>query len=383
MKARSGLLTLGYVLAGVLAICGLMLTLARRAGRSEPSIGSYGPSGLRLFAELLIDEGYRLDATRDATPRLDPKTDVAVAVFVERGFNLAQGMPTPLELEAELTKFAESGGRILWSSLGSDFESVTRVANQRELLSPYTEHEYTIEGEFQGRSPAAWVQPEPRGTSILLDGANPWMAISAIGKGKGLYVGDFSGATNRFLERAQNAAALVSAVRAIAPPGSRLVFLEAAWGNESEPGLFESIGDWAAAGWAQFLVLCLVVAYTLGKPFGIPESKRPPQRGQRDLVDAYGMVLRRARATPIALEAIRDEADRRVRRALKMDMGLERAERDKRIPPELASLFQRVDAAIRDDAPPDIALGLAEKLDEVVSAFAGDRRAPSRRHRKS
>lgn len=105
--------------------------------------------------------------------------------------------------------------------------------------------------------------------------------------------------------------------------------------------------------------------------------------GQRELVDAYAGVLRRAGATHVALQAVANDADRRLRRALKMDAGLERAERDKRLPPELNQLLSRIDMAIATSAPPDIAMGLADQLDRLVSDFCGDRRTLVRKRRKS
>ncbi len=384
MRARSPLLTLAYVLAGILVICGLLLTFARTAGRTEPSIGSYGPSGLRLLAELLREKGYQLEVTRDPTPRLDPKRDVAISIEVRevnplQSFGEMRRQPLAEQLEA----FADKGGRFLQSQINADFQQVTRAAASRVLKSPYGAGQLTVHTEFAGNFPPAWALEEPRGTHLFLTETGAWSSVSPLGSGLACYVADFGGATNRFIDQADNAAAYLATIASIAPKGSRLVFLEAAWGNASDPGLFESIGDWAAAGWSQLLVLCLVVAYSLGKPFGIPEARRAKQMGQRELVDAYAGVLRRAGATHVALQAVANDADRRLRRALKMDAGLERAERDKRLPNELNQLLVRVDMAIESMAPPDIAMGLADQLDRLVSDFCGDRRTLVRKRRKS
>lgn len=379
MKERTGLPTIAFVLFGLLALAGLMLTLGRRASNSEPSVGSYGPSGLHVLADLLQAEGYRIAATRDPTPFLDPKRDVPIAVF------LSDDMFSSKERQFEdvFKVFAEKGGRYIHASMGRDFQAVTRAARETPLTSEYGEAERTAYTELQSRWAPAWVDEEPTGTIIWKAEGIKWSSLVPAEKGVALYVADFAGATNRMIDRADNASIYVSLIKSVANKGSRLVFLEATWGNESEPGLFETIGSWAAAGWAQFLVLLVVIAYTLGKPFGLPEEVRRAQVGQRELVDAYAGTLSRANATDIALAAVLSDSDRRLRRALKMDSGLDTAERNKRLPIDLVQLIDRVEMAVATRVPPDIAIGLANKLDDAVTAFAGDRRPTTRKRKKS
>jgi hypothetical protein len=379
MKERSGLPTFAYVLFGVLALAALMLTLGRKANNTEPSVGSYGPSGLHAFADLLKAEGYRIAATRDPTPYLDPKQDVAVGIFLASDVFAVQ----EAKFEEVFSTFAKKGGRYIHGSMGRNFAAVTRAARETELTSDYGDAKRTAYTEVQGRWAPAWVAGEPDGTVIWKESNGTWASLEVVEKGQALYLADMAGATNRMIDRADNASIYVSLIKAIAPKGSRLVFMEATWGNASEPGLFETIGSWASAGWTQFLMLLAVIGYSLGKPFGLAEESRKRQVGQRELVDAYAGTLARANATDIALQAVLADADRRLRRALKMDSGLDATERNKRLPIDLVQLIDRIEMAIATRVPSDIAIALANKLDDAVTAFAGDRRPTTRRRKKS
>jgi hypothetical protein len=252
-----------------------------------------------------------------------------------------------------------------------------------EMRSRYTEGTAKIHYNPGSFETPDWLLMEPDTTEIWADSGKVFASMSGIGKGRGLFFADFGPGTNRFIDHGDNASVIVAAFQAAIPKNSRLIFLESAWGNSSDPGLFESIGDWAVAGWNQILILGIVVAYTLGRPFGLPDLRRPGQRGQRDLVNAYAVLLHRAEATDIAMQAIAIDADRRVRKALKMDAGLDKEQRDKHLPSELADLLRQAERATEMQAPTDVVTSLANRLDQAVSDFAGDRRTTVRKRKKS
>ncbi len=384
MNRRPALLTLAYGLMGLLAISALLITFARKTGSTEPSIGSFGPSGLSLFSQLLREAGYEVSATRDPTPFLDPKRDVPVAVtFNEQSFELWDQSEKQDPIGEQLRKFAEKGGLIIDGRMKRDFGSTTRSSRPIDVRAGYSEATAKVHFDPSMILGPEWVHSEPETTQLWLTPGQTIVSLSSIGAGKGLFFLDFSTATNRFIDQADNAPVLLASIQASVPKGSRLVFLEAAWGNASEPGLFEAIGEWAAAGWSQALILGLVIVYTLGRPFGLPEAKRPGQRGQRELVDAYSSLLRRAEATDIAMQAVLTDADRRLRKAMKMDSGLDIEERNKRLPPELVDLLAQVERACQMQVPTDVATSLGNRLDAAVSEFAGDRRVAVRKRKKS
>ncbi len=383
MKRRPGVMTVAYGLLGLLAISALLITFARKTGATEPSIGSFGPSGLSLFGKLLREAGYEVDATRDPTPYLDPKRDIPVAIAFPNDLAELFGNPEKNQIGTQLLAYAKNGGRIIEGRMGADFVATTRSMRSVEVTSEYSEATAKVVTDPSNAFEPEWLQSEPESTEIWSALSQGWATVSGVGKGKGLYVADFGAATNRFIDQEDNAAVMVAAFQALAPKGSRIVFLEAAWGNASEPGLFETIGDWAEAGWSQVLVLGLLIVYTLGRPFGLPEARRPGQHGQRELVDAYSSLLRRAGATDVAMQAVTVDADRRLRKALKMDSGLDASERNKLLPPELVDLMTQAEQASKLQVPADVATRLANRLDDAVSEFAGDRRVIARKRKRS
>ena len=195
-------------------------------------------------------------------------------------------------------------------------------------------------------------------------------------------------ATNRFIDKNDNAVEAVRLVRTVAKPGSRLVFLEAAFGNGSEPGVLETLGSWALAGWWQLLLLGGVVIYTLGKPFGYPDEERPMQRGGRELIDAVSNIYRRSRMTQLALHAMYDEADRQVRRKLKLPVDAPVSERNRLIPTDLATAFTNIENVMGYTntepgmrIPQHMALEMGKSLNHGLATFLGQH-VPSTRRNK-
>lgn len=382
-STRHPLLTLAYALAGMLAISALLITLARNTGQSQPSVGSFNPSGLTLFGSLLRDMGYQVQATRDPTPSLRPERDVAVVVSLDRTGQWAVPDREIENLEARLLAFVQDGGTVISGTLGADFQAVTRAARPVNAKSDLTGVTQTITSNPSIFRAPAWVESGPSSLVLWRDGPNDLVHVGTVGKGTVLHFTDFTLATNRFIDQNDNANVLMAGVQEFVPKGKRLVFLEAAWGNRQETGFFESIGSWAVAAWKQILILGVVVVLTLGKPFGLPESRRPTQHGQRELVDAFAALLRRARATDIALEAVAEDADRRLRRALKINSGLDKADMRKQLPDDLQGLLSELDRAIALRVPNDVAVALASRVEREVANFAGDRRVPARKRRKA
>jgi hypothetical protein len=192
-------------------------------------------------------------------------------------------------------------------------------------------------------------------------------------------VTDGIGATNRYISRYDNAAVFTSLFRLIAKPGDKVVFVEAAVGNTIQPSLLEKIGAWAIGAWWQLLLLAAVVAYTLGKRFGIPDAIPFRQRGTRELVDAMGDLFKRGRATNVALGAVAAECDRLLREALKLGRDAPRSARDALLPEPLAQVLGYCEAATTTGAPPGSGLRLARDLERRTRDFIGRPSRPTRR----
>jgi len=208
-----------------------------------------------------------------------------------------------------------------------------------------------------------------------------YAALQRIGSGHEVIVANGLPVTNRFIDKLDNAAVMLSLVRTVANPGSRIVFVESSFGNTSEPSLMELIGPWALASWWQILFLLLVIGYTVGARFGIAEEDRSTEKGGRELVDALAQTYRRARATHIAIGALLQQADRQVRKKLKLSRDAPASVRDDGVPSTVARSLYYAQNASHGRIPADQALSVARDLDRHVGDFLGKRQVKMRKRK--
>jgi hypothetical protein len=367
-------LSVAWLLLGVLTVAALLITLGKRETEANPRVDSYGPSGLSLFAELLKSNGYSVRSTASSVPNL-AKDDVAVICLNETEHSIDRIDAESAGVLRQVHDFAQRGGRVVVLGIAPDFATASREvleidaentishqkakAHARINSFPPSEYE-SYDDEYGPVTAAVWRQPV--GSRMILS------ELARVGKGTALNLRDGYIATNRFIDRAQNSDVVMSSVATIAPKGSHLVFVEAAYRDE-EPGLIETLGPGATGMWYQSLFLFVVVVFTLGKRFGLPEEVRPRQSGQRDLVDAMADTYRRARSTRLACRSAYDRADRQVRKALKLSSDAPASERDMRLPQELAGEFRRVFEATIDALSPKEAFARCQALQREVKSF--------------
>lgn len=296
-----------------LGISTALMMLSKSSQVVNPSAASYDPSGLRAFADLLRSEGYSVRLDRTPIPNFE-KGDVAIAVFLDKTSSWGGDAETPSNVARALGDHFNSGGSVILSTVPGD-----------GLPGPKTFS--TTVTSILGKPNREAVVTRTEGSGILdqwdeCDVYIPsWKAGASTVAGLHLFedggtlheVADATGATNRFIDRQDNAAFWLDIVRAVSEPTSTIVFVEAASGNADAKGLLGALGEWASLAWAQVLILLLVVGYTLGKPFGLPERGRTTQRGGRDLADALAAILGRSRRYDIAMQALQRQAVHRTR----------------------------------------------------------------------
>ncbi|HVT14487.1 MAG TPA: DUF4350 domain-containing protein [Fimbriimonadaceae bacterium] len=366
---RSAVLV-AWSLLGVLAVAAFMITLSRTAGRADPKIDSYRPSGLAAFADLLRANGYEVTSTTSAFPRLG-KNDIAVACLAEgqaRGDDLEINDDTPGAL-GRLSQFIQDGGKAVLLPIDVNFDDMSSRVEIRKGISeflspPISVAIHTSETDLHTSLPSDLVS-----VGIVHDQYNPQADIASLTRytdGTVLSFSDGYMATNRFIDRVQNADVLIGSLSTIAPKGSRLVFVESTFDNE-RPGLLEILGPGAIGAWYQSLFLFVVIVFTLGKRFGLPEEVRPAQTGQRELVNAVADTYRRARSTRAACRATYDRADAEVRKSLKLSTDAAASERDVRISPELATAFRHVFEGTIDVLPPQEAFSRCRTLRRLAN----------------
>ncbi|AIE88126.1 DUF4350 domain-containing protein [Fimbriimonas ginsengisoli] len=378
MKRLRSLPSFVWVLLGLLAISSSILSLGQRDDTAKPSADSYSPSGTAALAELLKRNGYDVRIDRHPRPRL-ASNDVAVT------FSMTYQGPTIGETDTtfrhEVFKQIRAGGRAVVFSIPANFRS------ESQALLASTPQKVTIRGRPGSLSMLVssnlsdefddWAASNKVPNIGLWDTSEgPLVRAYQIGKGRVLYAKSGSFVTNRFLDRGDDARAALALIGTIARPGDHLVFAQASFGDVDNPGLMESIGAWAYAGWQQILFLGVVVVYTLGKRFGIPEETRPPQRGARDLLEALTYTYHRGKQTKAAMAAALERTNNEISSALRLPRDAVRADRDRHLPESLAVALTRLQAASEMEArtPPERALELIVKARKETDLFLGARR---------
>lgn len=379
MKSYRGFPIFVWILLGLLAISAGIVSLGQRDVRAFPSAESTSPSGTAAFAEVLRRQGYRVDVDMRPRPALAPG-DVAVA-FVFRDGNPNERTDFLKGVHSAM----EAGATVVTLPLSQEFDrnsAKSLKAEPWEVKPRGSTESLKIFGTSEVRNPEPGerdLEDDTLGApSVGLwdDGSQQFLRASQIGRGRLLSLEDGLFATNRFIDRADDAKAALRLIQLVAPARGRVVFTESAFGNTYSPSLVETIGAWANAGWQQTLFLGLVVVYTLGKRFGIPDESRPPQRGARELLEALADTYLRGRQTKAAMTTTLARADTQIRTALRMARDADRGERDRQIPPELRDALARLQAAIEDERRtlPSDALDLVRAVRTRTDEFVGSRR---------
>lgn len=372
-----------WILLGILGLSGGLLYLSQSNSAVRPSAGSTAPSGTRIFATLLREAGFEVDSIRDPMPVLKPN-QVPVIITLER----AKSDWFPVEESEEekqfrehITKFVEQGGTAWVGAMSRDFRgSSLRAKTVAPVWSAAPDRSANASAPTTTLTAEDWPY-EGQAASIWSDAnsGDPLIEIMPHGKGKFIYIRDWIIATNRVITEGDHAAMLVGTAKGTLPTKSKLVFLEAAWGNAKDPSLLDRLGPGFAAAWGQVLITCLVVAYTLGKSFGLPSAVRARQVGQRDLVEATASFFRRAKATDIALQAVLSDARHKILNELKLSRDTTWEVWSPRVPDKLRQIYREVEIASKDRIDPKDAIKIAYELDREVTAFIGETRLATRR----
>jgi hypothetical protein len=383
MKARSPLITIAIALTGVLIIAVGMIALGEHESESYPSAQSYLPSGTAALGELFRRSGYQVVVDTGATPSLQ-KGDLAVAFFsadpkvtpVSQDSGDDDAPVDPLQpTKDDLTKFVQDGGSLLSLPITQDFAGDSRTFLQK-VVPVQSAKGQKASVNWDGNAVSTTFIPDSD-EHYTLWSSNPNTKVEAqlvslhrVGKGSDAVVADGIIASNRFIDRNQNALVLMDTVRAIAKPGSRVVFVEAAFGNVEDPSLTELIGPWARAAWFQLVFLGIIAIYTLGKPFGLPDTERREQKGSRELLDAMADTLRRGRMTRLALRSVYEDTNRLLRKWFRTPRDTDRVDLEAQKMIDLHNSLNRVQAAMEIGAPEDEAAKMVRDVERLVKDVA-------------
>lgn len=372
------------VLAGILALAVVLLILGRVDTVAKPSADFYGPSGVSAFADLLRKRGFAVRSDRTVDPKLSADELVVAIELRKPTVSLAMDDPEPQrvssdvdELETRLNKFIENGGRVFNAQVSQDFQSSASAAvsapiepvdeqgNPRRDVQPMTISLQLLDAPHMrawGEEVSTWQRAK---TDVV------W--AHAAGRGVAFVLADAIGMTNRFIDQYENARFMTSMVEALAP-AKKVVFLEAVHGDVVKPGLLESIGLWLKYGWTQLMLVALVIGYTIGKRFGLPKNDAFVQRGQRDLVDAVASLYQRSRADETAIGSVLRNADRDIRKSLKLSFDAPVTQRNDQIPDALRLAIEHAErVASIPDSPEGQVLSAARRVEAEVAEFIASR----------
>jgi hypothetical protein len=365
--------SIAWLLLGLLALAAVLISIGKSEEAADPRVDSYGASGLSAFADLLRSSGYKVATDSSALPEFD-RGDIVVALLNEKIPGSFSDDKT--SIGGRIAEFTRRGGRAILLPLDPAFSEVSSTVRSVQAEHVPTGMAYPLNIRSGGSPKAArnLLGPGLPATTVWRtrdDDQSEIAALVKLGDGLVMTAGDGYMALNRFIDRGYNADVLMNMVQTVAPKGSRIVFAEASFTQES-PGLIEILGPGAAGAWYQILFFLFpVIIFTLGKRFGLPEESRTVQAGQRDLVDAIADTYRRARSTRVACRAAYDRADVEVRKVLRLSSDAPASERDLRIPPALSLEFKRVFEASIDALPAKEAYERCRALQRQVKAFLG------------
>jgi hypothetical protein len=377
--------SLGWVFLGLLVVGGMLLSAGRNETSTRPRADSFSPSGAAALFALLSSRGYKVEIDRSPRPKLGPG-DVAIA------FELETGLPDPSEttrltdVGKELTASVHRGSVLFDLPLGTDFAAVSAESHLHTYARSGKQSRGITEGSgYEGSVVFPEDEGNPdNGATVLGDNSQNGIWAEKIGSGYKVSYLDGIGLTNRFIDSADNAQVFLETLRAFSAPGSRVVFTEAAFGNIDEPGLMQTIGPWAEAAWFQLLFLFVVIVYTLGRRFGLPEEYRPKQKGTRELLEAITDTFIRAKAGSAALKAASAETDARLRTVLKLPRDAGSGELYRLLPENLIDAMTRVRAASEmEKVHPRDALNLIQKLEAETESYLRVQRPQAARRTKA
>jgi hypothetical protein len=380
MIRKRGLPPVFWILFGLLSVSGFAIALGDRESSREPSVTNYGASGVSALFTLLQQEGYNVESTQATNPPLR-SNDVAVCFREAKGkanendpfqADLQDDPAPPEPFKRNLTKFLQKGGRAVsftFSQAQSDNDQPQKAVEPIEVHNKVVPQKLSVILDLNDTTdddlPVDHLSQIRDSMWLAKDQAVVW--ASKVGKGELVVSNSSFPTSNRYIDKADDARFTLATIDLVARPGDRIVFTEASFGNVSDPGFFERVGTWALAAWRQIVVLFSVLIVSLGKRFGYPEERRKHVQSSRDLANAYGNLLFRARRVDISLMTAHNRLDAKLRSQYRIPKDASDGERDRLLPEEVTkSLSQLMQAAKVGTTKPSEALRLIRATELAI-----------------
>lgn len=385
---------LATVLLVILVAASVLFVFGREDETATPSATNTKASGLAAFAELLRRDGYQVTLDRSPRLRRDPQEIVLAAEIYARSpepnpFGQPSEDPVQTQTQNSLERHTGQGGRLVVLHLPSLFDTTQTTPETDVFENRLTGQEFTVStypfppaGEnpyFPSEEDPFFLLPDPvapeKTIPLLENEERDFAYIAPDGQGWSLHIITGAAATNRYIGENQNAEALLFLIRRFAPPGSTIVFAESSLGNAGQPSLLREIGPWAVAALWQAFLLLAVLAYTLGRRFGLPVAEPVVAQGARELLDAMSVTLARAKRRDHALFTLLDQAYERIQKAARAPAGSSPSDLGELAHPALAAVITRIRTRYGTDVPKKEAVTLAQDLERELQTFESQERA--------
>ena len=410
MKGGSAIVRVAWILLGLLAIGSAAFELGRPKTTEEPFATSFDPSGAAAFAELLRQDGYQVQI--DAlVPASIPADQLAIA-FVKRG-----EISLPLEAVSDQPPASSSTKkRNDESPSQSDAESpdaesdvapaiiqmlvghlrrggMGMILGYNPELDLKVEHPVPITVSDPAMHSYGIVLPQGVGTYsgdlVDADASLPaWLTagqsfanLNQIGTGRAVILRSGEVAMNTYIDQGDNAKFLLDQVHLLAPSGATIRIIDGSIIGAGG-GLMEALGPWAQGVRLQVILVGIVIVYALGKRFGLADETLPMQRGARDLLDGIADTYGRGRAAKAGLSAVLEDADRAVRRQLKLPADAPLRKRNELLPQSAAHALTACEHGLMQELSSEQALALARNLETELELFLKHRRPAAKLFRR-
>ncbi len=364
-RIKRRIATVVWLVIGLLAFLTFSKIVDEEAHELVPSATESRPSGLRLFAELLRERGYKVQVTRNENFSA-AKDDIVITPEVKYAFQIWSRQVNEDQFEKSAKNLARTE---LLISIPPDFNAL--VNSKTPVLAE------EIYQPFQPYSPKLKVQIGEKfesdgGDRSLFTSKNGAVVTTTRSTGT-LYAElvDGTPATNQFIGEFDNAMFMLTLIKNLAQPNSTIIFNESQLTGGARPSIYESIGRGAVAAYWQLILVIVVGGYMLSKRFGPATEDDIEVRSARSLLGAFGDTMYRAKRGDLALQLIYRHIDLRGRRAINLSPSASLKDRDSRLPQEAILAFHALQEASLNRLPlrkvAELARTAFQRLDEIES----------------
>ncbi|MCB0825035.1 MAG: hypothetical protein KDC26_02495 [Armatimonadetes bacterium] len=305
---------------------GFLLLYGDQTDQGISSTTNTFESGTAALKELLVHDGFQVRTETSGFPQLESGEVIIYEPLKKEEFSFfGQGGH---DLEKRIDKFLSQGERgILLNFSESTTQQVT-VLDGKSKYVIHTNADYSSQKEElpfvsmkRSQDSPAFLNSQDAGAILELHA---------------------DGLTNSNIELGDNAKYYLEVLRRFAGKDHTIVFLEATMGNRLDRGLMADIGPWATVAWYQFLFLMTVIAFSVGKRFGVTRLDSVVERGTSETLIAMSDNLKASRHPDQALMILLDDAYERIRAAKRASPSADPAQLHATCHQELKNIIQRI-----------------------------------------